>query len=56
MFSYGIVSSTPTEFLLNNGHSVQLVIPSGFKPSNASVVVVGAFLDTGQPAAEVASL
>lgn len=42
MFNYGVVSGTASSTVINNGHTVQLVIPTGFAPPNASVVVVGA--------------
>jgi len=41
-FQYGVVSSASSGALVNNGHTVQLSIPAGFSPSNASVVVIGA--------------
>jgi hypothetical protein len=41
-FQYGVVNGANTGTLLNNGHTVQLTIPAGFAPANASVVVVGA--------------
>ncbi|GBF97659.1 carbonic anhydrase [Raphidocelis subcapitata] len=40
-FQYGIVNGANTGQLINNGHTVQLTIPAGFAPSNASLVVVG---------------
>lgn len=47
MFSYGSVAGIAAAGgLINNGHTVQLSIPAGYTPSNASVVVVGAFSHT----------
>lgn len=42
-FDYGVVAagSWANSSLFNNGHTVQLNIPAGFAPSNASAVVVG---------------
>jgi hypothetical protein len=42
MLQYGTVTAAANNTLTNNGHTVQLSIPAGFTPSNASVAIIGA--------------